>query len=155
MLSKFFSSKNSGKNVKNEAEEIYMENENHEYLEGFNFGKHIKYLTKKLKDKSIILYGAGSYLEVIKKYYDLSGLNIIGIADKRFEKEGNSESEFLGYKTIKPCDIKEIHPDYVLVATKFFVNITEDLMMNLLKDTDIKVRPLVKKSFFVLLKEII
>ena len=58
-------------------------------------------------------------------FYDLSGLNIIGVSDKRFENSDNSEKEFLGYKTIKPDDIKKVNPDYVLVATKFFINITK------------------------------
>ena len=156
MLSKYFKQKVDKDKIRFiSQEEIPMEQENYNYLESFNFGKHIKKLTKKLKDKSVVLYGAGSFLEVINKYYDLSGLNIIGIADKRFEKYENNETEFLGYKAVKPNEIKDLNPDYVLVATKFFINIIEDLMLNTLADTKIKIRPLVKKSLFVLLKEII
>ncbi len=137
------------------TEDISMERENFNYLISFKFDKHLKKLTKKLKNKSVILYGAGSFLEVINKYFDLSGLNIIGISDKRFDKEGNTEDTFLGYKTIKPNEIKDLKPDYVLVATKFFINIIEDLNLNTLSDTNIKIRPLIKKPFFTLLKEIL
>jgi len=136
-------------------EEIPMERENYNYLETFKFNKHLNKLTKKLKNKSIVLYGAGSFLEVINKYFDLSELNIIGVSDKRFERYGNNEGTFLGYKTIKPHEIRDLKPDYVLVATKFFIKIIEDLMSNTLSDTNIKIRPLVKKSFFTLLREII
>ena len=128
--------------------------ENYLYLQSHNFEKHLKKLSKKLQNKSIVLYGAGAYLKTIKTFYDLNSLNIIGISDKRFEKDENTETEFLGYKTIKPGDIKIFNPDYVLVATKFYINIIEDLMLNTLSETSIKVRPLVKKSFITLIKEI-
>jgi len=135
------------------VEEIADESKNYNYLADYNFGKHLKRLNRILKNKSIILYGAGSYLEVIKKYYNLDGLNILGISDKRFAEHGENE-EFLGYKVYSLDEIKEINPNYVLVATKFFVSIIDDLADNVLKDTKIKVKPLARKPFMVLLKEI-
>ena len=68
-------------------ETIFDEVKNYNYIAEFNFEKHLKYLEKKLKNKTIMLYGAGAFIETIKKYYDLSNLNIIGISDMRF---GNS-----------------------------------------------------------------
>ena len=135
-------------------EETSTARENYIYLQSLNFEKHLTRLTKKLRGKSVVLYGAGAYLKTIAEFYDLSGLNIVSVSDKRFEISDNTEIEFLGYKTIKPDDIKKVNPDYVLVSTKFFINIIEDLMINILAGTKIQVKPLVKKSFFMLIKEI-
>ena len=80
-------------------------------------------------------------------------MNIIGIADKRFEKN-KEEKEFLGYKTYAPQEIKEVNPDYVLVATKIYIEVVKDLYEDILQGTNIKIKPLLKKPFFVLLREI-
>ena len=134
-------------------EEFRDEFASYNYLEEFKFKKHLEKLNKKLKDKSIVLYGAGVFLEAIKKYYDLSKLNIIGICDKRFDCHNENET-FLGYKTYSKKEVKELNPDYVLVATKFYINIIEDLYYNTFKDGKIKIKPLLRKPFLTLLKEI-
>ena len=72
-------------------------------------------------------------------------MDVVGIADKRFENHGENE-DFLGYKAIAPEEILDIKPDYVVVATKFYINIVEDLYYNLLKGTKIKIKPLLKKT---------
>lgn len=131
---------------------IKEESINYNYLEQYNFGKHLLNLNKKLKNKKIVIYGAGGFFEVIKKYYDLSKLNIIGISDRRFEYE--DEETFLGYKTVEPDKIKELKPDYVLVATKFFLNVIDDLDENVLHGSKIKIKPLIKKPFMTLFNEI-
>lgn len=123
------------------------------YLEGFKFEDHLKKLEKKLNGKSIVIYGAGIFFEAINLFYNLKDLNIIAISDRRFSTEA-PEQEFLGYKTVAPDKIKDLNPDYVLVATKFFINIIEDLDSNVLRKTKIKIKPLIKKPFSVLWKEI-
>ncbi len=134
-------------------EEIHDEQQNLLYLYKFDFDKTLPKLIKKLEGKSVLIYGAGVFFELMKKYFDLSGLNIVGISDKRFtEHEENEEWE--GYKAYAPEEIKELNPDYVLVATKYYINIIEDLYYNLLKDTKIKIKPLMKKPFWTLVKEI-
>lgn len=135
------------------SEKIKDEVRNINFLYENDFDKTLPKLIKTLKDKKVILYGAGSYLEIIKEYYDLSGLNIIGISDKRYSGQ-SSEQEFLGYKTIAPENIPTLNPDYVLVTTKFYIRIIEDLHKNLLKGTKIRLKPLVKKSFKNIFKEI-
>ena len=110
-------------------------------------------LNRKLKGKSIVLYGAGLFFEAIKKYYDLSQLNIIGISDKRFDKHKKDES-FLGYKVYSKEELKDLKPDYILVATKFYIAIIEDLYFNTFSNSKIKIKPLVKKPFISLLKEV-
>lgn len=134
--------------VDDEQERSFMN-----YLEGLNFEKTLAKMSKKLKNKKIMLYGAGSFFEAIKKHYDISNLNIIGIADKKYETN-KDEKEFLGYKTFAPGDIAKENPDYVLVSTLKFVNIVDFLACELLKNTKIKVRPLVTLPFFKLIKEI-
>lgn len=134
-------------------EEISDEQTNINYLYSFDFDKTLPKLVKKLNKKSVIIYGVGVFFEVIKKYFDISGLNIVGIADRKFTSHEPNE-EFLGYKVYSPEEIKAVNPDYVLVATKIYMNIMEDLTFNTLKNTKIKVKPLVQKSFWTLLKEI-
>ena len=135
------------------VEDIKEERANLNYLFKHKFDKTLPKLIKKLKNKKVVFYGAGIYLEVIKKYFDISGINVIGIADKKFEIYCQNE-EFLGYKTIAPSDIENIKPDYVIVTTKNYISIIEDLYFDLLKGKKIKIKPLVKKSFITLVKEI-
>ena len=134
------------------VQEIIDESINLTYLYRHKFDKTLPKLIKKLKGKKVLLYGAGAYLETIKKYFDISGLNIIGISDRRFAYN-KEETEFLGYKTYSPEEIVELKPDYVVVSTKFYINIVESLYENTLKNTNIKIKPLVSKSFWTLFKE--
>ena len=123
------------------------------YLYEHKFDKTLPKLIKKLKNKSVIIYGAGSYLEVILKYFDLSGLNIIGVSDKKYEQHDKNE-KFKGYKVFSPKEIKNANPDYVLVATKFYITLIAQIYYDLLRGTNIKIKPLCGKSFLTLLKEI-
>ena len=134
-------------------EDIPDEQVNYNYLIQYNFGKTLKKLIKKLKNKKVMFYGAGSFLELIKRYYDISPINVIGIADRRFAGHGENEV-FLDYKVYAPDEIASANPDVVVVATKFYMNIIEDLCYKTLKGKKIKVIPLVKKPFWTLMKEI-
>ena len=134
-------------------ENIKDEVVNINYLSEQKFDKTLPKLIKKLQGKSVLLYGAGVYFELINAYYDLSGLNIIGIADKRFQESDECEY-FLGYKTYRPGEIVDIKPDYVLVTTKYYIPLIENLYYKQIKGTGIKIKPLVKKSFWTLLREI-
>lgn len=134
-------------------EEVVDERENLNYLYEFKFDKTLPKLAKKLNGKTVVLYGAGTFLKLIKKYFNLSELNIIGISDKKFENHGEND-EFLGYKVYAPDEIKGLNPNYVLVSTKLYVDLLEDLMYKTLKHTKIKVEPLVKKPLLTLIREI-
>ena len=136
-------------------ETIKDEKQNLSFLYENKFDKTYPKLVKKLKNKKVVLYGGGVFLETINKYFDLSKLNIIGIADKKYCCEECKDETFLGYKTLSPDEIKDLNPDFVLISTKFYISIFEDLYYNLFKNTNIKVKPLVKKSFWTLLKEIL
>lgn len=134
-------------------EDVRDEQANLNYLSEHNFEKTLPKLIKKLHNKSVMFYGAGVFFELIKQYFDISDLNVIGIADKRFENHSENE-EFLGYKVYAPKEIKDVNPDYVIVTTRTYIDIIEDLYYNTLKDSKIKIKPLVQKSFFTLIKEI-
>jgi len=136
-----------------ENETIFEAEENLEYLEKFKFSKTLKTLKRKLKNKTIIIYGAGAFFELIQKYYDLSDLNIIGISDRRFEEHSEKETAF-GYKVYAPNEISTVNPDYILVATKNYMTIIEDLYYNIAKHSKTKIKVMVAKNFWTLLKEI-
>lgn len=133
-------------------EDINDEIININYCGKYNFSKTLKSHKKKLKNKTVMIYGAGVFFQAIQKYYDLSSINIIGISDKQFETN-KPETKF-GFKTYKPSEIKDVSPDYTLISTKFYLDIAEDLYFNFLKNTKIKIRPLLSKNFFRLLREV-
>lgn len=132
---------------------IPQENDFIEYLEKINFEQHLKKLTKKLKNKKIVIYGAGVFFQTIKQYYDLSKLNIVAISDKKF-KNHETDEKFLNYPVCSPAEIKDFSPSYVLIAVRYFLDVMEDLDENVLKGLKIKTLPLVKKPFWELIKEI-
>lgn len=100
-------------------------------LDDSNFGEELKKLAKEYKNKKVILYGAGIFLETINKKYDLNCLNIIAISDIRFLNTEikelkddmtshffSQEKEYIGYKTISPDKIFEYKPDIVLLTVE-------------------------------------
>lgn len=123
------------------------------YLVENNFEKNLKKLNKLTKGKSVVIYGAGSLFETAKKYYDLSKLNIIGISDMKFSAHEENEECFT-YKVYSLDELKELKPDYILVATKFYINIIENFYYEVFKDTKVKIKALIKKPFLTLWKEI-
>ena len=148
-----FSSRNSKiEKINNIKEELKDEKNSLIYLEKFNFEKQLKKIENKLKNKKIIIYGAGAFFQTIKKHYNISNLDIIGISDRSFLYD-NGCADCLGYKKIVPNEIVKHKPDYIIVATKFYMNIIEDLYYNHLPSSKIKIIPLLKKPLFVLLKE--
>ena len=68
------------------------------YLDGINFNSRFEKLKKKLKNKSVLIYGAGIFFQYINKNYDLSSLKITGICDKKFNYDARGYYE--GYKTL-------------------------------------------------------
>jgi hypothetical protein len=142
------------KEIKQAFEEIIpQENEFLNYFEDIKLEKHLEKISKKLKDKKVVIYGVGVFFQVINAYYDLSKLNIIALSDRKYTTHVEGE-KFLGYPVCGPDEIKGLNPDYVLVAIRFFINIIEDLEDNTLKKSKIKVRPLIRKPFMELLSEI-
>ncbi len=83
-----------------------------EYLVKTNFQKRIDKLAEKYKNKKIMIYGASVAFDIIKRKFDLSRFNIIGIADQKF----NDGAKYAGYLTYTPYTFFKKNPDIVLIA---------------------------------------
>ena len=90
-------------------------------------------LKKKYKNKKIILYGASLYFQTIQKHYDLSELNIIAIADKKFSNP-NADTD-VGFKKISPLEIANLKPDIVLLTVYDDFDIEKYIQEELFKQT--------------------
>ena len=123
------------------------------HLENIKFEKNLDKLKKKLKNKTSIIYGTGSFFKYINENYDLSKLNIIGISDMKFN-DNDEGKDFLGYKMVPKNKIVSYKPDYVIVATLKYISIVEDFELNILNKTKIKVLPLAKIPLLQLIKDI-
>ena len=60
-----------------------------------------------------MLYGAGIYFDEIIENFDLSGLNIIGLADKNFD---SNTIQHKGFKAFSPKEITAQKPDIVIIC---------------------------------------
>ena len=78
-----------------------------------NGEKQLIKLAKKLKNKKVLLYGAGVYLRLIFEYFDMTKFNISAVSDRKYKYD--IESSFCGYKTCTPQEIESFEPDYVLL----------------------------------------
>lgn len=144
------------KNFKNKyfsQESIPDKREIFSYLEELNTKAYIEKISKKLEGKSVVIYGAGAFFQTIKEYYDLSKLKIVAVSDRKFSQHLEGET-FLDYPICSPEEIAKINPDYVLVATRTFIKIIDELEEDTLKETKIKVRPIIKKTFPELVRDI-
>ena len=123
-----------------------------EILKIYKFEKQLNRLIKKMRHKSVLIYGAGLFFKSVKENYDIEKLNIIGICDKRYQlnEEGNID---MGYPIVPYEKILDYKPDYILIATMKTYNIYQSFKTKKIKDAKIKVLPLVEKPFFDLLKE--
>ncbi len=121
--------------------EIASSSDWEKYFEKIEEQKYIDKLSKKLKNKKVLLYGAGICAEILFKNYDLSKLNITGISDKKFERE--NEKEYKGIKTVKPNELKDLEYDVILFTLKLYKKIEKSLKNS---GVDKKTYPLIKKS---------
>ena len=129
---------------------IPMNDELKQHLKKYHFDKQYQTLIKKLKNKSIVIYGAGLLFQEIQANYDLSKLNIIGISDKKFGINEENQT-YLGYKIIPKNNIFEQNPDYILVATLKYIDLVNEFTHHN-ENVSTKVKPLAKQS---LIKDLI
>lgn len=123
------------------------------YLKDIHFEKYLKKLNKKLKNKKIIIYGAGTFFKYIKENYNLNSLNIIGISDLKFNENEEGE-KYLDYNIIPLDKILDYKPDYLVIATMHYEKIIDNFEVNILNETKIKAIPLARKKLWDLIKEI-
>lgn len=119
-----------------------------EYLKFYNAQEKINKLAKKYKNKRVVLYGAGQFSHCIFENYDLSKLNIVAVADKKFEE--NANHEFYNLNCVKPADLKVMDYDVILIMnfdTRHFVNILDESVLYGSKNASIEVRPFINLTF--------
>lgn len=124
-----------------------------EYLKNCGFDKYFKKLIKKLKNKTVIIYGTGSMFQYVLKNYNLSSLNIIGICDVKYNEseEGNID---LGYKIIPKSKLEYYEPDYIILGVQNYISLLFEFAGKTFKDKKTKVLPLVKLPLMDVLKKI-
>jgi len=105
---------------------------------------------RNLKNKKVLVYGAGIYFEEFINEY--KHLNIIGVSDMKFDE--NTAGEYLGYKKIPYNRINDEEFDAVLVAMQKPVWVIRELEKKVLKNKKIKAYPLDNLSVRFLVKNI-
>lgn len=119
-----------------------------DFLKKYNAQKKINKLVKKYKNKKIAVYGAGQFARAIFERYNISGLNIVAVADIKFEN--NNQSEFFNYKCISPNALGDIDCDVILIANfdyNYFLTKLDDHILYLSKNENIEVRPFINLTF--------
>ena len=113
-----------------------------DYFKTINEQKYINRLGKKYKNKRILLYGAGITAEALLETCNLSGINIVGISDIRFQQ--SNEQDFCGIKTIKPSLLNNKDFDTILFTMKLYRKAEKSL-----KEQGIKAKmcSVIKKDF--------
>lgn len=124
-----------------------------EYLKKINFQKHLNMLENILKDKKIVLYGAGMFFRTLADNYDLSKLNIIAISDRKFINHKENET-FCGYKVCAPSEVKTLNADMLLISMLHYVQVIWYLEFIVLKNCKTQIKPLINKPFMEVWKEI-
>lgn len=132
-----------------------MQTDFKEYLKKKNAQKRIDKLAKQYKDKKVVLYGAGFFASDLLRNYDFSKLNVIAVADMKFQD--NDEDDFYGYKKISPYDLLEIDFDLLLITTYDDEPIKDFLNDDLLEGEDVtfKVATLIKMNLWDYIKQIL
>lgn len=123
-----------------------------EYLEKKKAQKCIDQIAKQFDDKKVVLYGAGFFASELLRNYDFSKLNILGIADKKFQED--TEGDYYGYKKIAPYDILEMDLDLLLITTYDDEPVKDYLEGDLLQGEDVKfsVKTLIKMGLWDYIK---
>ena len=112
---------------------LKTEQDHIDYVCHKNTKKHIKKLLKKLKDKKVLIYGAGRIADKLFEFYDFSSLNIVGVADRRFNE--TEINEIYGYKAVKTTELLDKDYDVILFTVLNPEKIIEDMHNNGIKKT--------------------
>lgn len=110
-----------------------------DYLKAVHAQRQINKLARKYKNKKIVIYGAGEYFQILKNNFDLSNLNIVGIADKKFET--SKDSNPTQYLALAPEELKEFDLDVILVALYDDTSLCDYLEYQLLINTENEGKP--------------
>ena len=110
------------------------------YFKSVHAQRQINKLARKYKNKKIVIYGAGEYFQILKNNFDLSKLNIVGIADKKFET--SKDSNPTSYLALAPEELKDFDLDVILVALYDDTRLCDYLEYQLLINTENEGKPI-------------
>lgn len=123
------------------------------YFKSVHAQRQINKLARKYKNKKIVIYGAGEYFQILKNNFDLSKLNIVGIADKKFET--SKDSNPTPYLALAPEELKDFDLDVILVALYDDTSLCDYLEYQLLINTqneDKTIRSIIEPTFLYTIK---
>ncbi len=123
------------------------------YLQEINAQRQIDKIAKKYKGKKVLIYGAGTFFDLICKKYDISGLNIVAISDMKFANDISSNTT--KFRAIAPDDMKEFECDVIIIALLNDLDVAKSIENNILKNSknkNIPIVPLLSPTFKYLLK---
>ena len=111
------------------------------YFKAVHAQKQINKLARKYKNKKIVIYGAGVYFQILNNNFDLSKLNIVAIADKKFEtsKKANPTT----FTPLAPEELKDFDFDVILVALYDDTSLCDYLEYQLLINTQNEDKPII------------
>lgn len=126
-----------------------------DYLKKKKAQNVIDKFAKTYENNKIVLFGADLFTGDLFRNYDLSALNIIGIADESFKN--NQNGDYYGYKKISPYDLPETEFDILLITAYDDLDIKDFVKNNVFKDKEIKfkIKTLVKMNFFEYVKAVL
>jgi len=119
-----------------------------DYFKMYDTQKKIDKLAKRYKNKKVAIYGAGLYSRTLFENYDLSKLNIVAVADLKFNDE--SKRDFFNYNCIPSNELGEIDCDVILIANQdyyHFLSILDNQILFRTKNEDVEIRPLFRLSY--------
>ena len=123
------------------------------YLKRINFDKNFEKIKRKLKNKSVLIYGTGELFQYIHSYYDICSLNIIGVCDSKYD-DSDYNKLFLGHKIIPKTKLENYNIDAVLVCVKEYIGVVLNLEFGLYKNSKTKIYPVAKIPFRELVKKL-
>ncbi len=121
-----------------------------ELFKEYNVQESIDKLADKYKNQKIALYGAGQYATALFENYDLSKLNIVAVADKKF-KYPETEKNFFGLNCIAPNELANINCDAILISNLDYI-LFYNTVKNLLpkeKQLTVKIEALIKFDYIL------
>ena len=120
-----------------------------EYFEEFDAQAKIDKLAKRYKNRKIALYGAGQFATILFENYDLSKLNIVAVADIKFENP-ETERNFFGLNCITPDEIRDFDCNLILISNfdyNFFLRYLDDELLYRSNNAGVDIRPLILRGF--------
>lgn len=123
------------------------------YLRDNDAQKQIDKLAKRCKNKKVVFYGAGKFLNTLIGLYNLEEFNVVGLCDRSF-KENNIKNK-TSYLAVSPEDLVNYDYDVIIITTLWDYKAMKYLLRETLKDRKDKnfaIYPIIVPTFSYLIK---